>query len=215
MRWGTGDQLYGDAPRLRESIATHGRWYVLAVSSTTPVRRARPPVEEPGPARRGRPRTKVRLAPAAPPPTTVAALVAAWPAARWERFSVAEGEKGPRVYDWGRERVIESRDQVPGPEVWLLARRSVSDPTEIAYSLAWAPPDTTLPMLARIAATRYTGEQGIEEAKGEVGFAQYEVCFWPSWHRPITLAMMAHAWLASLQATGAQKEDTTSKPLRL
>jgi len=213
MRWVTGDEVYGDSPRLRETIQTRGRWYVLAVSKTTPIWRERPSVEEPGPGRRGRPRTKIRLAPDAPPPTTVAAQVATWPTTQWERFSVAEGEKGPRLYDWGRERVIESRDQLPGPEVWLLARRSLSDPTEIAYYLAWAPPDTTLPTLARIAATRYTVEQCIEEAKGEVGFDQYEVRFWPSWHRHITLAMMAHAWLASVQSVEAQKGGLTSKLL--
>lgn len=213
MRWVTGDEVYGDAPRLREKVQAHGRWYVLAVSATTPVWPECPPVEEPGPSRRGPPRTKVRLASDAPPPLTVATVVGAWSAPRWERFSVADGEKGPRIYDWGRERVIESRDQLPGPEVWLLARRAVSDPTELAYYLAWAPAETTLPTLARIAATRYTVEQCLEEAKGEVGFDQYEVRFWPSWHRHITLVMLAHAWVASLQATDAQKGGISNPPL--
>jgi len=206
MRWVTGDEVYGDSPRLRESIQASGRWYVLAVSSITPVWRERPLIEEPSGPTGGRPRTKARLAPGAPPPSSVAAVVAEWPLARWERFSVAEGEKGPRVYDWGRQRVIESRDQMPGPEVWLLARRSVSDSTELAYYLAWAQAETTLETLARVAATRYTVEQCIEEAKGEVGFDQYEVRFWPSWHRHITLAMMAHAWLASLQSEEPQTQ---------
>lgn len=212
MRWVTGDEVYGDAPHLRETIQESGRFYVLAVSSTAPVWAERPPVEEPTRSPRGRPRTKARLAPNAPPPTTVAARVGAWPAERWERFSVAEGEKGPRVYDWGRERVIESRDHLPGPEVWLLARRSVSDPTEIAHYLAWAPPEATLPDLARVAATRYTVEQCIEEAKGETGFDEYEVRLWPSWQRHVTLAMLAHAWLAAMRATEPEKGAQT-KPL--
>lgn len=211
MRWVTGDEVYGDAPRLRESVETHGRWYVLAVSSHAPVWRARPLIDEPGPSHRGRPRTKVRLAADAPSATTVAAVVATWSATQWERFSVAEGEKGARLYDWGRERVIESRGQLPGPTVWLLARRSVSDPTEIAYYLALAPEETPLPSLALVAATRYTVEQCIEEAKGEVGFDQYEVRFWPSWHRHITLAMLAHAWLASLRSDEAAKGGGHSK----
>ena len=205
MRWVTGDEVYGDAPRLRESIQMHGRWYVLAVSSTTPIWSERPSVDEPGPSVRGRLRTKTRLASDAPASTSVSTVVGTWSTDKWERFSVAEGEKGPRVYDWGRERVIESRDKLPGPEVWLLARRSISAPTEIAYYLAWAPPDTTLTTLARVAATRYTVEQCIEEAKGEVGLDHYEVRFWPSWHRHITLVMMAHAWLASVKATEVQK----------
>jgi SRSO17 transposase len=205
MRWVTGDEVYGDAPRLRESVQTHGRWYVLAVSSTTPVWRERPPIEEPGPSPRGRPRTKVRLAPDASASTSVSSVVRGWSTDQWDRFSVGEGEKGPRLYDWGRERVVESRDQLPGPEVWLMARRLISTPTEIAYYLAWAPPDTTLPVLAHIAATRYTVEQCLEEAKGEVGFDHYEVRYWPNWHRHITMAMMAHAWLASIKAIEAQK----------
>ncbi|HVC34366.1 MAG TPA: IS701 family transposase [Chloroflexota bacterium] len=212
MRWVSGDEVDGDSPRLRETIQNSGRCYVLAVSSTTPVWAERPSVEEPSRPTRGRPRTKVRLAPDAPPPTTVAALVAAWPAEQWDRFSVAEGEKGRRVYDWGRVRVIESRNHLPGPAVWWLARRSVSDPTEIAYYLAWAPPETTLHVLAGIAATRYTVEQCIEEAKGEAGFDQNEVRLWLSWHRHITLAMLAHAWLASLQATEAEKWGRQTRP---
>ncbi len=31
MRWVTGDEVYGDAPRLREIVEGHGRGYVLAV----------------------------------------------------------------------------------------------------------------------------------------------------------------------------------------
>ncbi|HZV48634.1 MAG TPA: transposase [Candidatus Dormibacteraeota bacterium] len=32
MRWGSGDEIDGDAPRRRETIERHGRGYVLAVS---------------------------------------------------------------------------------------------------------------------------------------------------------------------------------------
>ncbi len=201
MRWVTGDEVYGNDPRLREKVQGQGLGYVLAVSSTTPIWVERPPVEEPIRPTGGRPRTKVRLAPDAPPATTVAAVVAGWSTDQWHQFSVAEGEKGPRVYDWGRAQVIESRDQLPGPEVWLLARRSLSDPNEIAYYLALAPWETTLEELARVAATRYTVEQCIEEAKGEAGLDHYEVRHWGSWHRHITLSMLAQAWLASLRST--------------
>src|SRR5712691_1066797 len=47
MRWVTGDEVYGDSPRVREAIQASGRWYVLAVSSPTPVWQERPPVVEP------------------------------------------------------------------------------------------------------------------------------------------------------------------------
>ena len=101
-------------------MIAHQRWYVLAVSSNTPVWGERPAVEEPVRETGGRPRTKVRLAPGEPPPTTVAAVVATWSADRC-RLTVAEGEKGPRTYDWACARVVESRDSLPGPDAWLLA----------------------------------------------------------------------------------------------
>jgi SRSO17 transposase len=37
MAWVTGDEVYGDAPYLRDAIASAGKKYVLAVSSHTPV----------------------------------------------------------------------------------------------------------------------------------------------------------------------------------
>lgn len=71
-------------------------------------------MEEPGKKTGGRRRTKARLSPGAPKASTVAEVVLEWAPELWERFSVAEGEKGPRVYDWGRVRVVESRRKLPG-----------------------------------------------------------------------------------------------------
>ena len=126
---------------------------------------------------------------------------------------MADGEKGPRVYDWACQRVVESRDRLPGPESWLLARRSVSDPTDLAYYLSNAPADTPLTVLAMVAATRYVVEQCIEEAKGETGLDEYEVRHWPSWYRHITLSMMAHAFLASIRHKADEKKGQPSRSL--
>ena len=130
----------------------------------------------------------------------MATAVARWPESQWQRLVVAEGEKGPRIYDWACQRVLESRDGYFGPPAWLLARRSVSDATEIAYYLAHASTDTPLLTLAQVASSRYMVEQCIEEAKGETGLDEYEVRYWHSWYRHITLSMMAHAWLAFVRA---------------
>jgi len=209
MRWVTGDEVYGDSPRLRDTVREHKRLYVLAVSSNSLVWSQRPPVVEPGrkPGSRGRSRKKARLAQDAPSPVTVASVATTWP--QWERFSVAEGEKGPRTYDWTRMRVVENRSGLPGPDAWLLARRSVSDPTDIAYYLSNAPMETTLMQLAQVASTRYTVEQCIGEAKGGTGLDEYEVRYWHSWHRHITLSMMAHAWLASIRHKESVKKGVT------
>jgi SRSO17 transposase len=199
MRWVTGDEVYGDSTALRSLIQANQRWYVLAVKSDMPVWSVRPPLREPTKPARGRPAVQLRLAAEAPAATPVIALVASWPAHRWHRLTVAEGEKGPRTYDWAAQRIVESRTALPGPDAWLLARRSLSQPEELAYYLSNAPSDTPLLKLAQVASTRFTVEQCIEEAKGETGLDHYEVRSWQSWYRHITLSLMAHAWLAALR----------------
>jgi SRSO17 transposase len=210
MAWVAGDEVYGDAPYLRDGIAKAGKKYVLGVSSTTPVWRERPPVEKPAKGPVGRPREKPRLADGAPRAETVAVVIAALPGGAWKRLTGSEGEKGPRTYDWAAVRVVESRNRVPGPEGWLLARRSVLDPTDLAYYLCNAPQDTPLATLAEIASARWSIETTIEEAKGETGLDDYEVRYWHSWHRHITLSMMAHAWLAWIRQAEGEKNARPS-----
>jgi SRSO17 transposase len=214
MRWVTGEEVYGDSPRLRETIQAHGRFYVLAVSANTRVWTQRPEVEEPAEQTGGRPRRAPKLSAGAPKAQMVSEVVASLPSPAWKRLAVMEGEKGPIAYHWARTRVVESRDQLPGPDVWLLARRSLSDPKQLAYYLAYAPARISLEALVRVASSRYTVEQCIEEAKGETGLDEYEVRFRHSWYRHITLAMMAHAWLASirLQEPGKKVQRLMSLP---
>jgi len=189
MRWVAGDEVYGESAPLRDTIRQHGCGYVLAVKANTRVW-----------VRHGQGMTPAgSLRP-------VAEVVASWPESSWQRLEVAAGEKGPRVYDWAYQRVRESREEGFGPWVWLLARRSVSKTTEIAYYLAHAPTGAPLLTLAQVAARRYTVEQCIEEAKGDTGLDEYEVRYWHSWYRHITLSMMAHAWLAMMRAKAQEKK---------
>jgi SRSO17 transposase len=219
LRWVTGDRVYGESTPLRVAIERAGKWYVLAVlavpsvpsvPSVTRVWPERPERPERlallAPAARtgGRPRRHVRLAPGAPKPQTVAEVVAQQPRQRWRRLSVGLGANGARVYEWTRRRVVESRDDLPGPAIWLLARRAVSPPTELAYYRASAPHTVPLQQLARVASTRYTVAQCIEEAKGEVGCDRYEVRTGASWYRHITLTLLAHAWLADRRSRPAE-----------
>lgn len=211
MRWVAGDEVYGDAPELRDAIARHGKLYVLGVRSHKPVWTERPAVIEPQAQERGRPGTKVRLAEDAPPATIVAAVVAAWPERRWQRLTVAEGEKGLVTYDWACQRIVESSNGSPGRDAWLIARRSRNDAQEIAYYLSNAPVETPLLQMAQVASQRYTVEQCIEEAKGETGLDEYEVRLWHSWHRHITLSMMAHTWLAAMRYQANQEKGALNR----
>src|SRR5947199_173407 len=105
-----------------------------------------------------------------------------------------DGAKGPRLYDWA---YTPCRGGAPaGWEKGLLVRRKLDEPDELAFSLTLAPEGTGLATLVRVAGTRWTIESCFEAAEGEVGLDEYEVRSWTGWHRHVTLAMLAHAYLA-------------------
>ena len=99
----------------------------------------------------------------------------------WVRLSAGKGAKGPRVYDWIRVAIRPLRE--PGKGYWLLVRRSIAQPEELAYYACFGPADTTLEDLVRVAGTRWAIEECFQEAKGQVGLDQYEVRKWDSWYR--------------------------------
>ena len=208
LEWVAGDEVYGDAGYFRQGVSAHGRRYVLTVSVSTLVWLDRPVVEPAQYTASGRLRRKARVAADAPAATTVAEIVAVWPSTQWERVTVTDGEKGPITYDWARQRVVESHEGLPGESIWLVARRSTKDPSDTAYYLSNAPEKTPLAALAHVATTRWTIEQCFREAKGETGLDEYEVRLWHSWYRHITLAMMAHGWLAATRRQVPEKGGT-------
>src|SRR5919112_2761712 len=114
----------------------------------------------------------------------------------WRRLSAGDGAKGPRLYDWA---YLPYRGAAAGWRMGLLIRRSPAKPDEIAYYLTHAPEGTTLAKLVRVAGTRWAIESCFEAAKGEVGLDDYEVRSWTGWHRHVTPALLAHAYLAVLR----------------
>jgi SRSO17 transposase len=90
---------------------------------------------------------------------------------------------------------------------WLLARRSLSDPSELAYYVCFAPADTPLGTLVRVAGCRWRVEEAFEQAKGEVGLDHYQVRQYPAWYRHVTLAMVALAFLAAARARLPDADD--------
>lgn len=76
------------------------------------------------------------------------------PEKAWERRSRGDGAKGPRLYDWAVARLpaigVFDGDR-PTHERWVLDRRSLVRPNEIAYYLAYAPNGTSVADLVHIA----------------------------------------------------------------
>ncbi|MFD3875410.1 hypothetical protein [Streptomyces sp. NPDC058623] len=135
------------------------------------------------------------------------------PPEAWQRLSAGPGAKGERVYDWAGSLlpVVWARDgDEPTRRRWMLARRSISNPDEIAYFLASAPLDATLTDIARIAGCRWKIEECFQSAKNECGLDEYEVRRYTSWYRHITLAMLAHAFLAAMATPEREKGAATT-----
>jgi SRSO17 transposase len=81
-----------------------------------------------------------------------------------------------------------------------VARRSLSDPTQIAYYHVCAPKQSSLEQMVHVAGQRWRVEEAIERAKGECGLDQYEVRSWTGWYRHITLSMLALVCATFMQA---------------
>jgi len=125
---------------------------------------------------------------------------------QWLRLNAADGSKGKRLYDW--VRVPLWRLGWPANVgFWLLVRRSISDPDELAFYVCFAPAATSLATLVQVAGCRWRVEEAFEQAKGEVGLDHYQVRQYLAWYRHITLAMAAHAFLA---VTRAQLTDPSA-----
>jgi hypothetical protein len=103
------------------------------------------------------------------------------------------GTKGPRVYDWAR--VALTRPGSPGRGFWLLAHRRLTD-GELAFYACFGPARTSLAGLVGVAGTRWAVEECFQAGKGQVGLDHYQVRRWDAWYRHVTLALLAHAFLA-------------------
>ena len=60
-----------------------------------------------------------------------------------------------------------------------------------------------LATLVRVAGMRWAVEEGFQAAKGQVGLDHYQVRTWTGWHRFVTLAMLALAFLMACAAAAA------------
>jgi SRSO17 transposase len=102
--WVTGDEVYGGDGGLRRWLESERRAYVLAVRANQYVW------------------SGLRQ-------STVAALAKALPKRAWHKITIA-GSKGPRRYAWAW--VVINSDLGPAWRRWLLVRKSLDNPEDLA-----------------------------------------------------------------------------------
>ncbi|MGW2207505.1 hypothetical protein [Streptomyces sp. NPDC001774] len=127
----------------------------------------------------------------------------------FERRSCGAGSKGERSYGWALAEVVWPSEAGPARKGWrhlLLVRRSVTDPSGLAFFAVHARASTTPSAVAAVAGMRWGAEDCFETAKSDCGLDHYEVRHWEPWHRHIALAMAAFAFL-SITATRTARPD--------
>ncbi len=80
----------------------------------------------------------------------------------------------------------------PGKGYWLLARRSIAQPEELAWYVCFGPAETTLEELVRVAGILGPLKSVLRRPRDRWGWTSMKCAN----NRHITLAMLAHAYLA-------------------
>ena len=183
-RYVTGDALYGNSPTLRQFIADADRLYVLGIGSHHHV-------EVCGKRQ------------------SLSDVFASVEDNQWETIATTVSDTGVIWYNWYALRVFLGADATH--EQWVLIRCTTSneleaDEPDYDFFISNAPIETSLTDLVAVASIRHEIEQVFEEAKGQMGLADYEVRTWHGWHRHMTLCFLAHTWLMTISHTERQKK---------
>lgn len=168
--WVTGDEVYGGNPKLRSALEEHRVGYVLAVACSAEVTTGA---------------GKFRAD----------ALAAKVPKRAWQKLSAGAGAKGHRYYDWA---VIDLAEERPGSHRLLIRRNRTTG--ELAYYRCFSPAPVPLATLVRVAGSRWRVEETFQAGKGLAGLDEHQLRRFTSWSRWVTLAMLAHAFLAVVRA---------------
>jgi SRSO17 transposase len=176
--WVAGDEVYGNDPKLAAALRERRIGYVLAVACDHRV-----------PTEFG--------------PVAARSLAEGLAPRSWRLRSAGFGAKGPRMYSWTCVP-IPSAD--PGHHALLVRRNDTTG--ELAFYRCWTEHPATLGELVHVAGNRWRIEKSFQTTKGQAGLDEHQVRTWTSWHRWVTLAMLAMAFLAVSTAAERDRSPT-------
>ena len=175
IEWVVADTVYGHCPDLRLWLEEQGYAYALAVPATEVV---------------------CVQTPAGCLLSDVASIAhQALGAQDWQQLSQSQGTKGERLFDWAVLPWFQ-RGAVDGRH-FLVFRRCLDDPNELAYYLVFAPLATPLSTIVQAIGARWSIEEDLQATK-DLGLDQYEVRSYVGWYRHLTLVMLAYAFLVGI-----------------
>lgn len=173
--WVAGDDEFGRASEFRAALRHRRERYVLDVPANTLVREV---LTRPDGTR--------------PPFERADAWAGRQPASRWKTISVRDGTKGPLTVR-ALKRRVQTKDEGgrAGPTETLTVIRRPGPEPQTWYTLSNAGRGERRATLVRVHGERHRIEEVLQEGKGEVGLADYEVRGWVGWHHHMTLSLLA------------------------
>jgi SRSO17 transposase len=191
LDWITADEAYGRNGDFLDELEALEQPYVVEVPVNTTVWTTDPASCVPEHSGRGR----VPLRPTRESVSSVAHVTSQSADREWHRLCVGQGAKGPLVFEFAAIRVWATRHRKPGPPCWLVVRRSLEAVPEMKYYLSNGKQETPLGEMARVACTRHTIEDYLEDCKSYLGMGHYETRSWSGWHHHMTLVALAHLFV--------------------
>ena len=191
-RYVVADADYGDNPNFLAGLEARRQRYVVAVRRDFEVclqRRGTPPVQR------------------------ADQVLAALPRRQWRTIRWRQGSKG-----WLRKKFVALRcwrltAQGQAHMGWLLGERAArGQPEERKFYWSNLPASATLEALVDVAHRRHAVEQFHEEAKGELGWDQYQGRLWPGVHRHAVSAMLAYSFLLWQELRQRQNQPRRGRP---
>jgi SRSO17 transposase len=208
FRWVAADEHFGLNTPFLDRVAALGLRYFVEVPRDTRVWLTRPRTAVPAAKPHGRPPRRRRVLPGEAAPVRVDQLGEQMLAHEWQAWTIKEGAKGPLVAEFAFRRAVAVREDLPGPEVWVVLRRHAGDPSETKVYLCNAPADTPAETLVWLSGMRWPVESAILEAKSELGLDHYEVRSWTGWHHHTAMTFLAHHFLVRLRCRLGGKDTS-------
>jgi len=196
-QWVGGDEVYGNNQAFTNALEAMGEVFLMDVASNLRVWESDPCPQLPPPSagkKGGRPRIRAQASQPAAKAEKVETLTARCFAAEAREVTIRDATKGAlHARVWVRPVWVWD-GKSPAARARLLVVRQEADGA-FKYSLCNAAADTPWERLAYMQAQRFWIERCFQDAKSELGMAQYELRGWPGWHHHMALVCLALLFL--------------------
>ena len=201
------DSLYGRSYWLRERCEQASLEYYADIPNNYLLYRQVPVLEfELG--KRGKPSQKFTVIGQTP---LKAADFARLPQTVWEKLTLRPTERGQMQVEFARYRVWAVSSTGMVREETLLLKREAQT---IRYRLTNAPSSTNLATLAQRKCQRYFVERSLQDAKSELGMADFQALKYQAWEHHLALTLLASWFIAETRLDWAEESPPDTQLLQ-